>query len=386
MSSEIVLVFNVIAITSLLLSGVFILALRGPKRPAIFFSACRIMTSVFLIMNVIQAYHTPYYAQVLWNPIHLLASLIAYPLLFAYMFSLMRPESIRRAYWLVCYSPLALLAGLHVLFTCLHGRLPVITDYEQLHALLGEPGLWVRFVATGLFALEVIIFAVLTLRMQREHERNLQSDFSYTEGATLEWVRWIIAITVIKGIFAVLLMMMEGRAIKVVTGILFIVEPVITTVWVLRQKELYRQPSTEERQQCDDEPLAVTVPPMKREQLKEQLLHLLEHEEIFMDTDLSSDKVREMLCTNRTYLSQVINQELGTTFYNLINTYRLRKAVELMQDPRHSHISLKSIATICGFKSLSAFSAFFKQTYGKCPSEWGDRQTNSLSKSEKVCQ
>lgn len=98
MSADKILLFNAIAITSLLLSGIFIFAVRGMRRPTVFMSASRFVTSFFLIVNTIQAYNTPAYGQILLNPIHLLTLLATYPLLYAYMFSLMRPQSISLRY------------------------------------------------------------------------------------------------------------------------------------------------------------------------------------------------------------------------------------------------------------------------------------------------
>jgi AraC-like DNA-binding protein len=100
------------------------------------------------------------------------------------------------------------------------------------------------------------------------------------------------------------------------------------------------------------------------------LLTLLEKDEIFKDPELNIEKIRQMLSTNRTYLSKIINHDMNTTFYQLINNYRLTKSISMMKDPIHRNTPLNSIADICGFKSLSAFSIFFKQMYGKTPSEW----------------
>ena len=86
--------------------------------------------------------------------------------------------------------------------------------------------------------------------------------------------------------------------------------------------------------------------------------------------NLNSDKVCIMLLTNRSYLSTVINRELNTTFYQLINSYRLKKAIEMLDNPQNRPMKLHTITVSCGFKSLGAFSILFKQAYGKTPTEW----------------
>jgi AraC-like DNA-binding protein len=239
---------------------------------------------------------------------------------------------------------------------------------------LGEPELWLRLGAVFLFAVEMCTFAVFTFRMQRQHVRNLQSDFSYTEGSTLGWIRWNIGIILFKGILTLLLILMEGRGIKLAACVVFIVEPIIITIWVVKQKDLYRQPTKADIAQEEESAGKMELLPNKQKKLKEELLVLLEQDEIYKDPELNSEKVREMLGTNRTYLSRIINQDMDTNFYQLVNTYRLNKAMGMMNNPLHKHMPLKSIAEICGFKSLSAFSTFFKSVYGKTPTEWRSKK------------
>jgi AraC-like DNA-binding protein len=112
----------------------------------------------------------------------------------------------------------------------------------------------------------------------------------------------------------------------------------------------------------------------KRMQLQQNLKALLEKDEIYKDPELSLDKICEMLATNRSYLSRVINQDMGTTFYQMINTCRINKSKSMMSDPLHRHTPLKNIADLCGFNRLSTFSILFKQACGKTPSEWREEE------------
>ena len=116
-------------------------------------------------------------------------------------------------------------------------------------------------------------------------------------------------------------------------------------------------------------------PSEKRKQLQHDLLLLLRKDEIFKDPELNIEKVCEMLGTNRTYLWQVINGDMNTTFYKLINAKRLNKATTMMKDPQNRKMPLKNIAEICGFKSQNALSILFKQTYSKTPTEWREEAT-----------
>ncbi len=379
-SNNVFIILHLLPVVCFFLSAIFIFVLRGSKRITNYISFARLGVSVFLAVNIYQYYNTPYYMLTLWNPIHLLTILTSYPLLFAYLFRLMRPKSISYKYWLGAYIPLGILVVMDITFRIAGKTLPPFTDHDQLWQYHKNPLLWLRFTAAILWIIEVAVFGYWGLKMQYQHRLNLTSDFSYTEGAGLGWVRWIIFVMLCDGIVALLAVSFEGIAFKVVAMSIMTVESIITTSFVLRQRDLYRQSSSSSTDLIDevienkliefDENKIVEQSSQKRELLKQNLLQLLSKDEIFKDPELSSEKVREMLFTNRTYLSQIINHDLGTNFYNLVNNYRVKKAEEMMKDPLHKNMPLKNIAEICGFKSFASFSTLFKQTYNQSPSEW----------------
>jgi AraC-like DNA-binding protein len=95
----------------MLMSGVFIMSVRGLKRPIIYMSLYRFVIAFVLILNIFQTYNTEFYGHSIWNPLHLLGTLLGYPLLFAYMSDLIRPNSARLRFWMASYSPLADICG-----------------------------------------------------------------------------------------------------------------------------------------------------------------------------------------------------------------------------------------------------------------------------------
>jgi AraC-like DNA-binding protein len=354
----------------MLFSGVYILSVRGIRQPMVYLSLERFLATFLFVLNLLQTAHTPIYGKALWNPLHVVMLLTFFPFLFAYVTGMVRPGRPYVRFWLFNFLPVAVLAMLYFSFEALFGKMPLVSNYADLRHNLNMPQLWVLFVAAGISVAMISVHTVQAIGRLRKHRRNLESNFSYIEGSTLDWMWWVIAITLLKWLIFFLLVTTEAR-IAVFAGLfLFTVEPVIITVLVLRQKDLYRMPANgknfiPEHEDEDSELLS-----NKRKELKRNLLALLKKDEIFKDPELSNEKVREMLGTNRTYLWQVINQDMNTTVYQLINTYRINKSVEMMRDPLHRKMPLHHIAQICGFRSLSAFSVFFKQTYGKTPTEW----------------
>jgi len=316
---------HIAAIFILLLCGIYIVSVRGFRPPIIYLSIERFLLSILFLVNLFQTSHTPAYGLVLWNPLLVLMILTYYPFLFAYIFSMLRPGSLGVRYWLLAYVPVAVFAILYFILEALFGKMPFCSTYAEVRHHLHLPQLWVLFAAAGFSVAMMSVYTVRAIRMLQQHKRNLESNFSFTEGSTLGWMWWAIAITLIKWLFFLVKLMIEGNFWLYGVAI-FDLEPIIITILVLRQKDLYSMPEggkdvIPERTGEDSE-----LSQKKRKILECELLALLNRDEVFRDPELSNEKVRDMLGTNRTYLWLVITRDMNTTFYKLINARRLDMA------------------------------------------------------------
>lgn len=112
----------------------------------------------------------------------------------------------------------------------------------------------------------------------------------------------------------------------------------------------------------------------KSNQLYQQLEKLM-NEGLYRDPSLSLDKAAGFLSTNRTYLSQVVNEHSGKSFSSYVSDYRLNEAVALLSDPNNTD-SLKSIGIAVGFTSPSTFYTLFRQRVGVSPSVFRENIKN----------
>ncbi len=88
-----------------------------------------------------------------------------------------------------------------------------------------------------------------------------------------------------------------------------------------------------------------------------------------LDPEMNIDKLAQMVNSNRHHLSQVLNDKIGLSFYDYINSYRVNEAMLLLSDPARSSHKIASIAYDSGFNSLSAFNDVFKKMTGQTPSQ-----------------
>ena len=98
----------------------------------------------------------------------------------------------------------------------------------------------------------------------------------------------------------------------------------------------------------------------------ERLERLMTVEKAYRQCDFSLDKAAALLQTNRTYLSQAVNERSGS-FSTYVNNYRLQEAIERLSDPDGDE-SLKSISLSVGFTTPSTFYTLFRQKMGMSPS------------------
>lgn len=100
------------------------------------------------------------------------------------------------------------------------------------------------------------------------------------------------------------------------------------------------------------------------------LNNLLELDKLYRETDLSRERIAEKLAISPGYLSEIINSHYNQNLSSLINSYRIKEALQLLQDPEFSKYNIISVAYEVGFNSKSAFYKAFKKETGTTPSAY----------------
>jgi AraC-like DNA-binding protein len=91
-------------------------------------------------------------------------------------------------------------------------------------------------------------------------------------------------------------------------------------------------------------------------------------EQLHRDSGLTLAVLSEALKEREHYVSQVINQDLDTTFYELLNRHRVEQACQLL---RHSpELGVLEIALAVGFNTKSTFNSAFRRLTGMTPREY----------------
>ena len=106
----------------------------------------------------------------------------------------------------------------------------------------------------------------------------------------------------------------------------------------------------------------------------EKIKSFIEEQKLYLDKNLTLDELASKLSWPRHQVSSVINNGLGMTFFELINTYRVKESLVIIADPRNTAMKIDQIADMSGFNSRAAFYKAFKNHTGKTPTEY--RESN----------
>lgn len=106
------------------------------------------------------------------------------------------------------------------------------------------------------------------------------------------------------------------------------------------------------------------------ETLEGQLNELITSERVYLKHDLKADDLAKRLGVSRHQLSEFINQNLGCSFNELINKYRVESVKKDLLDKNKNHLSITGLAQESGFKSQASFYRIFKNNTGQTPSEF----------------
>lgn len=105
--------------------------------------------------------------------------------------------------------------------------------------------------------------------------------------------------------------------------------------------------------------------------LMQRICQMMEEQKLYLNADMKLQDLADLLGTNRTYIIDCIKTTRGQSFTQLINSYRIEHAKQLLcQQPDKK---MSAIATESGFTTETTFFRTFKTITGITPSEWRTR-------------
>lgn len=146
--------------------------------------------------------------------------------------------------------------------------------------------------------------------------------------------------------------------------------------WLLYKQKKIKSGKQEEERKKEKYKTSALLPETVEEVLP-KLTRLMEQEKVFLDPDLNLQKLSQQLHVHYNHLSRIINEHMGKSFNDYINSYRIEEAVKKLADPVESQKTILEIAYDTGFYSKSVFNTAFKKFTGMTPSQYKKKVVSS---------
>lgn len=171
-----------------------------------------------------------------------------------------------------------------------------------------------------------------------------------------------------------MLLQKEQNRVMALVGITFVVLIVVLLFYInyRRKNRLYKQIVRESVDWLAKERQFSKRIAEQEKQLQElfgRLERLMQNDQVYKNSLFTREKMAELLGTNRTYLSQTINEQTGLTFTHYMNKYRIEEARRILADPQDD-TPIKAIAADLGFSSVTTFYTLFKAVVQMSPDQY----------------
>ena len=258
------------------------------------------------------------------------------------------------------------------LFTALvlmSGEVRPLTSEEYL----GDNLTWHFYLGSGLLYIHFFIYLRLSYRQVKDYRSVIKNKYSQIDQINLDWLTFSLntfgLLTMVSLIHNFVALAQEPSVFLVTLVLLlffifYFVNKVVLKA--LRQPEIFAgidqsdvvkyQGSTMSQDQVEDQ--------------KEKLLNLIDTEKLYLNPQISLADLSERMSLSSKHLSQVINQSFDKSFFDFINSYRVREVQRILKESNDDKLTVLEAMYEAGFNSKSSFNTAFKKETGQTPTEF----------------
>lgn len=226
--------------------------------------------------------------------------------------------------------------------------------------------------------LQIWLFWLLANRKLNQHQRNIRLVASNVAPVDLGWLRYTLNF-----IGVMMLIYVGNNLLKMRTHGLY--EPIIylgcgfvICYHLIAQKEIYPyQPGqiievSEVIEEFQHQPMVAKsrFDDETASRLKLRLDQLMTNQRLYLDTELNLPQLAEHMQLSVHDLSYLLNEVVGSNFFQYINEHRVEEAKQLMLSGKYKHLNILGIAYSAGFSSKTTFNTAFKKQTGLSPSQF----------------
>jgi AraC-like DNA-binding protein len=217
-----------------------------------------------------------------------------------------------------------------------------------------------------------IAYSAATALYLTRHRREIEHGYSNIERVNLRWLLWLAAasggiwalVTALK-IAQVSTAMRDGHVAIAMAILVYAIG-----FMGLRQPEVFRYETPAFPIRRAPEPGTERPPAGDGEarQLADSLVAIMDREQPWKESELTLPELASRLNSTSHKLSAVLNAQIGQTFYDFVNGYRVREVQRRIKAGDARSLKMLALAMDAGFSSKSAFNQVFKKHTSQTPS------------------
>jgi AraC-like DNA-binding protein len=224
---------------------------------------------------------------------------------------------------------------------------------------------WITDHATEMILLSLIIYSILSLiKIAQAFHARKESFWQTTNPVFRNLRNGIVQVMSVTVFVIVIKIFNENDTGDHVFSAYMSILIYFTSFRVIRQSGFFKQPSLAEPLKYKNS----TLSPEIHQSTLLKLRKVMEQEKPFKNGGFSLPDLAQRLGTTVHTLSQVINEGLGKSFFEMTAVYRVEEAKQLLK--AHRNIKVEEIAEQVGYSSKSSFNTAFKKITGMTPSEF----------------
>ncbi len=301
------------------------------------------------------------------------------PLLFLYLRTLVRPGRTSRAGDLLHFLPALAVVLYCVPFYWAAARTPL-----GAWSSYGQSLRWESTVLNGALVAQMVLYLAAIRRLLPDYDRGAREIASNLDAARFRWTRWLVwALVAEMAIVAVVTsLQVLGLGGAIVAGRdLLLGAFMAATVYgvgymALSQPALFGQDAGGQPGRKYEKS---SLTPARAEEGARRIRTLMEGERLYTDDDLSLATLSARLGMEAAQVSQILNERMGHSFYDVVNGYRVEEAKRRLLEPDDRGLNILDVGFKVGFRSKAAFNRVFKLKTGLTPSEFRARGTTGGS-------
>jgi len=218
-----------------------------------------------------------------------------------------------------------------------------------------------------------ISFAYLaaTLRALGRHRDQLKSFYSNTEAYELRWIDGFLALLVALWIAAAITLVADNLAPGIMTSdaLVFLLAAAVLLMLIAFAVAPTPPQDAEadglpEKEQSVDKYARSALSAERSEQIARRIAGAMQRNQLYLDPNLSLQKLARHVGAPINLVSQTLNEQLGVAFFDYVAHWRIEAAKPSV---RAGDLSILTIALDVGFNSRSTFYKAFKRETGLTP-------------------